>query len=68
MMKKECLNETGKLVGEPIVIADECGDSLWDEVLQQEIKACAVNNLSANASSLLHKIDAVHECDATKVK
>ncbi|AEW00540.1 protein of unknown function DUF1348 [Niastella koreensis GR20-10] len=25
----------------PVVIADECGDSLWDEVLQQESKSCS---------------------------
>lgn len=36
-MKKESnKEETGN---EPVVIADECGDSMWDAVLQQEVKA-----------------------------
>ena len=44
---------------EPIVIADECGDSMWDAVLQQEVKACDVKAVSKNAASLLNSIDEV---------
>ncbi|MEO5891770.1 MAG: hypothetical protein ABIQ31_16100 [Ferruginibacter sp.] len=34
-MKNDTANEKGKLAAEPIVIADECGDSMWDAVLEQ---------------------------------
>lgn len=34
-MKDDTANEKGKLSEEPIVIADECGDSMWDAVLEQ---------------------------------
>jgi hypothetical protein len=27
-----------------IVLPDECGDSLWDDVLNQEIKACDIKS------------------------
>mgnify|MGYP006915276537 CR=1 FL=1 len=65
-MKKELKETEHKPADEPIVIADECGDTLWDAVLQQEVKACDVKNVSNTAASLLNSIDAVHECDATK--
>ena len=42
---------------EPIIIADECGDTLWDVVLQQEVNACEVKPVSTNAASLLKKMD-----------
>jgi hypothetical protein len=58
-MKKDLVNEKEKSATEPIVIADECGDSMWDEVLQQEVKACDVRAVSKNAASLLNSIDAV---------
>jgi hypothetical protein len=32
-MKTDLMNEKGKTTDEPIVIPDECGDSLWDAVL-----------------------------------
>jgi hypothetical protein len=35
-MEKDLINEKEKPTSEPIVIADECGDSMWDAVLQQE--------------------------------
>ncbi len=41
---------------EPIVIADECGDTLWDEVLQQEVKACETQMGSHNAAILLKNL------------
>lgn len=65
-MKKEMLNEKEKPANEPIVIADECGDSMWDEVLQQEVKACDIKTISKNAASLLNSIDAVKVSDTTK--
>ena len=27
-----------------IVLPDECGDSLWDDVLNQELKACSIKS------------------------
>ncbi|MGG9971844.1 hypothetical protein ACQ33O_08645 [Ferruginibacter sp. SUN002] len=45
----------------PVVIPDECGDSIWDEVLQQEVKACRVNSISENAASLLINIEKLNQ-------
>jgi hypothetical protein len=67
-MKKDIINENNKPANEPIVIADECGDTLWDAVLNQEVKGCEVNKISKNAASLLNKINAVQECDANEAK
>ena len=65
-MKKD-LEQAGSIpANEPIVIPDECGDTLWDAVLQQEVKSCDVKIVSNTAVSLLNSIDAVQECDATK--
>lgn len=56
---KKILEETeNKPADEPIVIADECGDSLWDTVLQQELKTGDVK-MSNGATSLLNNVDAV---------
>lgn len=49
----------------PIVIADECGDSMWDPVFDQEVEASAVGAISENASSLQNDEDAVQVADAT---
>ena len=34
-MEKDIIKEKTKPVDEPIVIPDECGDSMWDSVLEQ---------------------------------
>lgn len=34
-MKKDDNNEKSKLTEEPVVIPDECGDTMWDAVLDQ---------------------------------
>ena len=60
-MKKDFVNEENKSKGEPIVIADECGDSMWDAVLNQEVKACDGEKISINASLLLNRINAAQE-------
>ena len=65
-MKKNLENEKAITDNDPIVIADECGDSMWDAVLQQEVKACDVKAVSKNASSLLNSIDAVKESETPK--
>jgi len=39
-MKKDTVNNKDKQAEEIIVIADECGDSMWAAVLWQEVKAC----------------------------
>lgn len=51
-----------------IVIPDECGDTMWDAVLEQELKACDVKVNSKHAASLLNNIDTVQVCDATGAK
>ena len=38
-MKNETINTA---TTEPVFIPDECGDTLWDKVLQQEVNACEV--------------------------
>lgn len=65
-MKKDFVETENEPVDEPIVIADECGDSMWDDVLNQEVKACKVKVVSKSASSLLNSIDAVKVSDTTK--
>ena len=65
-MKNDTTNKPGSATN-VVVIPDECGDTMWDAVLQQEVKACDVKTVSENAASLLNRIDAVQECDATKV-
>ena len=67
-MKKDFVNEESKTKGEPIVIADECGDSMWDEVLSKKVKTCDLKEISTNASLLLNGIHAAQECDATVAK
>jgi hypothetical protein len=57
-----------KPVGEQIVIPDECGDSVWDEVLGEEVKVCDTNINGKHAASLLNSINAAQECDARKAK
>lgn len=49
--------ETEKKEISPVFIADECGDTLWDDVLKQEVKACDVKNVSKNAAALLNNIN-----------
>lgn len=53
---------------ETIVIPDECGDTMWDAVLQQEVKACDVKIDSKNAASLLSRIETVQVSDTTEDK
>ena len=61
--------ETNILTGEieAANLPDECGDTMWDAVLQQEIKACAIKDISKNAAGLLNSINTVQVCDATEV-
>jgi len=64
-MKNDLIEEK-KITEEPVVIADECGDTLWDAVLNQEVTACEVKDVSKHAVLLLNKINAVQECDANE--
>ncbi|MEP7377387.1 MAG: hypothetical protein ABI675_28550 [Chitinophagaceae bacterium] len=63
-MNKDLIKEIP--ADEPIVIADECGDSLWDAVLQQDVKACDVINTSKGASALLNGIEKIQVSEETK--
>jgi len=67
-MKNEVVNERSKQAEEPIVIADECGDSMWDAVLGQEVKACQIIGVDKNPEAPFNRIENVQECDATEVK
>ena len=51
-MKNNTNNQT-----EPIIIADECGDTLWDDVLQQEVNAFGIKPVSPSAASLLKNME-----------
>jgi len=63
-MNKDLINEIP--LNEPIVIADECGDSLWDAVLQQEVKSCQVKNSSKAALALRNDIEKIQISGETK--
>lgn len=58
-MNKDLSEAKNKSADELIVIPDECGDTMWDAVLQQEVKACDVKTVPKNASLLLNRINAV---------
>ena len=62
-MKSDLTNKKGEATAEEVVIPDECGDTMWDAVLQQEVKACDVKVDSKNVASSLNRIDAVQVSD-----
>ncbi len=43
-MEKDIILISDKPAGESIIIPDECGDSMWDEVLNQEVKTYVINS------------------------
>lgn len=65
-MKHDLINKTGEATAGEVVIPDECGDTMWDAVLQQEANACDAKVDSKNAASLPTKIDAVQVSDTTE--
>lgn len=64
-MKSDSTNTNSYTTTKQVVIADECGDSMWDAVLEQEVKSCEVKKLVTNADSLLNRIVAVQVSDTT---
>jgi len=48
-MKDNLIHPKDKPADELIVIADECGDSMWNAVLRQEVKAYDMKRISTNA-------------------
>ena len=44
-MKNHVIHPKDKTADEPTVIADECGDTMWDAVLNQEIRTCDMKEL-----------------------
>ena len=56
-MNNNLIDKKNKPGDEQIVIADECGDTLWDAVLEQEVKACEVKTISKNAAVLLNSMN-----------
>jgi hypothetical protein len=61
IMNNHFIHPNDKPADEPVVIADECGDSMWDAVLGQEVKPCDMKEISTNASLLLNSINAAQE-------
>ena len=62
-MNNHLIHPKDKSADEPIVIADECGDSMWDAVLNQEVKACDMKEISTHASLSLNSINTAQEFD-----
>lgn len=67
-MKNDTVNENDKQEVEPIVIADECGDSMWDAVLMQEVKACQITEAINNPGTLINKTETVQVGENDKAK
>lgn len=67
-MKNDTANEKDKQAEASIVIADECGDSMWDAVLNQEVKACEIDKGDRRLKALFNTVEKVQECDATEAK
>ena len=67
-MNSNYFDEKNKQTDEAIVIADECGDSMWDAVLGQEVKACQITEAILNPYTLINKIKTAQivENDDTK--
>lgn len=61
-MNNNYFDEKSKQADEPIVIADECGDSMWDAVLGQEVKACQIIEVDKNQEALINITVNVQEC------
>ena len=55
-MKNNLANEENKLGDGPIVIADECGDSMWDAVLRQEVTTSQITKAIHEPDALIDKI------------
>jgi hypothetical protein len=56
-MKDDTAEENNTQKEDPIVIPDECGDSIWDAVLAQEVKACQIAKAIHNPDALINKIE-----------
>jgi len=67
-MKNKTVAQKDNQANEPIVIADECGDSMWDAVLGQEVKACQIIEVDKNPEALINRIENVQESDATEAE
>jgi hypothetical protein len=48
-MKDNLIHPKDKPADELIIIADECGNSMWDAVLRQDVKAYDMKEISTNA-------------------
>jgi fructose-specific phosphotransferase system component IIB len=67
-MKNEISNEKERQAEEPIVIADECGDSMWDAVLGQEVRACQIINAINNPETLINTIKTEQPVESDNAK
>lgn len=54
-MNHNLINQNDKPADDLIVIPDECGDSMWDAVLEQQVKACDVKTVSKNAGFVVEQ-------------
>ncbi|MGE5106460.1 MAG: hypothetical protein ACM3H8_02875 [Sphingobacteriales bacterium] len=63
-MEKAGTNEPDKKPDELIVIQDECGDTMWDAVLEQDVKDYDSKELDKKYALLLNKISPIEESEA----
>jgi len=55
-MKNNLASEESKSGEAPIVMADECGDSMWDAVLRHEVETSQVTKATHDPDALIDKI------------
>ena len=67
-MHDNLVHPKDKSADEPIVIADECGDSMWEAVLAQKVKTCDLKEMPGNISLLLNSNKEAQACDSTVAK
>jgi hypothetical protein len=64
-MKKDVTDEKDNAADEPVVIPDECGDTMWDAVLEQDMKGSQTNS-PKRFDALLKEIHVVQKLRASE--
>lgn len=64
-MKKDLTDKKDNPADEPVVIPDECGDTMWDAVLEQDIKGSQTNS-PKRSDTLLKEIHMAQKLRASE--
>ncbi len=64
-MKRDLTDKKDNPADEPVVIPDECGDTMWDAVLEQDMKGSQTNS-SKLSDVLLKEIHVVQKLRASE--